>query len=218
MALFRLAKIARNRRDDARAATLYAESLSLLWDQGDKVGAAGCIRGLASVAAVFGLFERAARLFGATEALRQAIGAPIPRHHARCHRAVETVRAGLGKEAFAAAWASGRTMPLVQAIAEALEVAAAAPQASARGRIAGLATSTGLTPRELEVLTLLVADRSHREIAQPLFVSDRTVETHVHNIYAKLDIHTRRQAAAWAVRHGLAGVLPAAPPESVRGT
>ncbi len=70
----------------------------------------------------------------------------------------------------------------------------------------GAATSSpldDLTPRELEVLALLAGGRSNRDLASELFVSERTVKTHVSNILAKLRLTDRTQAALWAVRHGL---------------
>jgi DNA-binding NarL/FixJ family response regulator len=60
-----------------------------------------------------------------------------------------------------------------------------------------------LTAREREVLRLLVAGHTDREIAKALFVSPRTVGTHVSHILAKLQVETRRGARAYALRHGL---------------
>ncbi len=60
-----------------------------------------------------------------------------------------------------------------------------------------------LTPRETEVLRLLAGGRSNRALAAELFVSERTVKSHVSNILAKLRVADRTQAALWAVRHGL---------------
>jgi DNA-binding CsgD family transcriptional regulator len=62
----------------------------------------------------------------------------------------------------------------------------------------------GLTPREGEVLRLLVGGLTDRQIAEALFVSPRTINGHVANILAKLDLESRSAAAAYAVRHGLA--------------
>ena len=61
----------------------------------------------------------------------------------------------------------------------------------------------GLTPRELEVLHLLVDGRSNRQIAEQLFISGKTASVHVTNILAKLGVHSRLEAAATARRLGL---------------
>jgi DNA-binding NarL/FixJ family response regulator len=63
--------------------------------------------------------------------------------------------------------------------------------------------SHGLTKRELEVLRLLCAGETNREIAKHLIVSIRTVDRHVSNIYAKLRVSSRAAATTYAHRHGL---------------
>jgi predicted ATPase/DNA-binding CsgD family transcriptional regulator len=201
--LVNLAKLERERGDFARAADLFAESLALRWEQGDRMGIAGCLRGLASVAAMTHRHERAARLFGAAEAVRETLGLPPPRHHAQYGQAVARARAGLGDEAFAAAWAAGRALPLADAVAEAMT---ARPEAAAGDLPAPLrrAERFGLTLREVEVLRLVRAGLSNREIAERLYITERTAQTHVQHILDKLDVVTRAAAAALAVEHGLA--------------
>jgi DNA-binding NarL/FixJ family response regulator len=61
----------------------------------------------------------------------------------------------------------------------------------------------GLTPRELEVLTLLARGRKNAEIASELFISERTVKFHVSSILTKLGAETRTQAVRIAARRGL---------------
>lgn len=61
----------------------------------------------------------------------------------------------------------------------------------------------GLTPREREVMRFLSQGRSNREIAESLFLSERTVENHVANILKKLGLDSRAQAAVWALEKGL---------------
>jgi DNA-binding CsgD family transcriptional regulator len=74
----------------------------------------------------------------------------------------------------------------------------------ARGpRPATRANPANLTPRELEVLGLLVEGRSNRQIAEALFISDKTASVHVTNLLAKLGVHSRLEAAAMARRLGL---------------
>jgi len=63
----------------------------------------------------------------------------------------------------------------------------------------------GLTPREREVLALVAEGRTNREIAEALFISDKTASVHVSNILAKLGVANRGQAAAVAHRLRLTG-------------
>ena len=71
------------------------------------------------------------------------------------------------------------------------------PPAAANSGVA----SAGLSPREVDVLRLLTAGRSNREIAAELFISTRTVERHIENLYRKLDIHSRADAIAYGRQH-----------------
>lgn len=73
------------------------------------------------------------------------------------------------------------------------------------------ASLTRLTPREIEVLTLIARGRSNKEIAYDLSISVKTVKTHVSNILSKLHMMDRTQAAIYAVRQGLV------PPEEASG-
>jgi len=61
----------------------------------------------------------------------------------------------------------------------------------------------GLTPREQEVLRLVAAGLSNKEIAARMYLSPHTVKAHLRSILDKLHLHSRTEAAAWAVRHGL---------------
>lgn len=64
--------------------------------------------------------------------------------------------------------------------------------------------ASGLTPRELQVLAQLVAGNTNRSIAHELVISERTVDRHVSNIFDKLEVSSRTEAAAFAVRNRLA--------------
>jgi DNA-binding NarL/FixJ family response regulator len=103
---------------------------------------------------------------------------------------------------FAAAWAAGRALPLADAVAEALTTG---PQAVATRvtRQPSAAERFKLTPREVEVLQGVRAGLSNRKIAEHLYISERTAQTHVQHILAKLGVSTRAAAAALAVEYGI---------------
>lgn len=62
----------------------------------------------------------------------------------------------------------------------------------------------GLTKRELEILSLVATGRNNPEIAEELFISRHTVVSHLSNIFEKIDVENRAQAAAYAVEHSIA--------------
>ena len=62
----------------------------------------------------------------------------------------------------------------------------------------------GLTEREAEVLALVAAGSTNRQIADALFLSQKTVARHLSNIFTKLDVTTRTAAARFAFDHGIA--------------
>ncbi len=61
----------------------------------------------------------------------------------------------------------------------------------------------GLTSRELEVLRLVASGQSNHDIASTLVLSEKTVARHISNIFAKLDVHSRTAAAAYAFENRL---------------
>ncbi len=121
-ALCNLGYVAQGQGHHKTACSFYEEGLTIFQELGEKLGMANSFEGLAEAAEALGQAERAARLFAAAEALREAIGAPM-RDAARANyeTKVAGVRAKLEDEAFAAAWAQGRSMGLEQAIAYALK-------------------------------------------------------------------------------------------------
>jgi hypothetical protein len=121
-ALNTLGWVALLRDESERARTLYIESIQLRLDTGDNLGAPDDLEGLACVAAAGGEAKRAARLFGASEALPEAMGTP-PESGERAlqepyHAAA---RSQLDETSWQEAWAQGRAMTLEEAISYALE-------------------------------------------------------------------------------------------------
>lgn len=60
-----------------------------------------------------------------------------------------------------------------------------------------------LTPRELEILRLVITGKTNKEIAHEIYISTKTVEFHLDKIYTKLGVRTRMLAGVWAIQHGL---------------
>jgi tetratricopeptide (TPR) repeat protein len=119
--LSNLGHLALRQGDAARAAELFGESLDLSWELGASWTIAHGLEGLAGVAAERGDFDQAARLWGAAEALREAIGAPLPPNLAPRHEElVAAARARANGAAWTAAWTAGRALSPEAAIAAAL--------------------------------------------------------------------------------------------------
>jgi predicted ATPase/DNA-binding CsgD family transcriptional regulator len=198
-----LANVARLQGDFAEALALYQESLARWWRLRERFQVAGCLGGVGLIGLAAGQFEPAVRLLAAEAALEDAMGLMRSAdQRAARERDISAAREAMGEAAFAVTWAAGRALPLEQAIAEAMAVKAPPAPSQAAGRD-DPATRHGLTTREAEVLRLLVAHRTDREIAEALFISRHTASTHVRNLLAKLGLPSRRAAADYASEHGL---------------
>ena len=193
-----LGDIARDTTDFVGAAACYHECLTLLGDRGDLRIVGDVIAGCGFVAAAWRLPKEAATLFGAAEAIREAFGftAIDPIDRAAHEQTVDAIARELGEQAFHGAWQLGRGLSVPDATVEALSLAPppTAPNLGAREGRSGL-----LTPREHDVLALLVAGHTNPAIADTLFISVRTVENHLAHIFAKLGVSTRTAAVAAAI-------------------
>jgi DNA-binding NarL/FixJ family response regulator len=66
-----------------------------------------------------------------------------------------------------------------------------------------MANLSDLTPRELEVLRLVLGGRTNKAIAAEICVCEKTVEFHLNHIYTKIGMHTRMLAVLWAIQQGI---------------
>ena len=183
------------------AARLFAEGLDAALADEMERSALGAVAGLAGVALVRGEAGRSARLLGAVETAKQRFGVGRIAHAMHVERITAGVRAQLTEPVFAAAWGEGQALSFADAVAEAMTIASST--ATPPRHVPPAAGGFGLTKRELDVLRLLAEGRSDREIAESLFIGARTVQTHVGNLFAKLGVSARAEAAAVAVRRGL---------------
>jgi DNA-binding CsgD family transcriptional regulator/tetratricopeptide (TPR) repeat protein len=149
------------------------------------------------------------------------LGCPWPAAYARWRLAEALLEHGATREEAAVplrrAWATARGLgarPL-QAGAESLarrsrialvsDPVAAGETESAEAQPAVPGQELGLTPREREVLALVAEGRTNRQIAEALFITEKTASVHVSNILAKLGVANRAEAAATVHRLGLTG-------------
>jgi DNA-binding CsgD family transcriptional regulator len=143
---------------------------------------------LADTALAAGSPTEAARLLGAADAERRRRGSVRFAIYDAAHTAtLDGVRAALGDDAFDAAWTEGAALSADEAVAYAQ-----------RGRGERKRPSSGwasLTPTELDVARLVQDGLANKEIAGRLFISPRTVQTHLTHIYTKLGVGSRVQLA-----------------------
>jgi predicted ATPase/DNA-binding CsgD family transcriptional regulator len=150
--------------------------------------------------------ERAATLLGWVDRTRYRLGI-VPGAFSLNYEPVNPeVEAALGSERYRELFDRGALLSDEEAAAFALEGVNSLNDAPVTAAIAPVAApaETPLTPRELEVLRLVAQGKSNQEIADALFISMRTAQTHVTNILGKLDLESRAALAAYAVRQRLA--------------
>jgi DNA-binding CsgD family transcriptional regulator/tetratricopeptide (TPR) repeat protein len=193
-----LGKVLAGQGDFTAACKLYEESLAISGELGERWVIAMGLVGLGEVVAAQHKLAWAAQLWGAADALRDAIGVPIPPVElADYERSLSAARVHLGERAFATAWAQGRAMTPRQTLA-------AQGQKPAPTSTTTAAPPAGLTAREAEVLRLVAGGLTDLQIAEKLVISPRTVHAHLSSIYSKLAVTSRSAATRYAIEHQLA--------------
>jgi non-specific serine/threonine protein kinase len=158
-------------------------------------GAALCLAGLARSAGLRGDWRTTVRLSAAAESLRMRAGAAEWVQLSWSPSVVlADARAQLPVGVADAEWSVGTRMPLAQVVEQALAIPAPGVAAAQSVDLA-----IELTPRERSVAELVAQGLTNRAIADQLVIAERTVETHLERIYAKLAIRSRSQLARWLV-------------------
>jgi predicted ATPase/DNA-binding CsgD family transcriptional regulator len=201
--LYSLGRVAFGQGDYTRAQALHREGLTLSLEVGEKWLIALGLEELGAVVALQGQTAWAARLVGAAEALREAIGSiPLPAERSNYERGIAYARTQLGEKAFAAALAEGRTMT-PQQVLTAQEPATILTSTSAALSNSPAPYPDGLTVREVEVLRLVAQGLTTAQVAEQLIISPRTVNTHLTTIYGKIGVPSRSAATRYAIEHHL---------------
>jgi predicted ATPase/DNA-binding SARP family transcriptional activator/DNA-binding CsgD family transcriptional regulator len=195
-----------NQRHYERAGNLCAEGLELSQRLGMGQLIATHLHISAALAGSRGQLVNSARLWGAAEALREALGtvfSPVERYVYGPY--IATLHTELEEEAWRAAWAEGRAITLKEAI----ECASSKEEVAYLSSPMSEKASTGepldeLTHRQWEVAVLIAQGLTNRAIANELVLSEHTVATYVSRIFKKLELRSRAQIAALVTDHAVA--------------
>jgi predicted ATPase/class 3 adenylate cyclase/DNA-binding CsgD family transcriptional regulator len=173
---------------DAHAALACAARLEAY------LGSAENLECLAALAGDAGDLREAARLFGAAHGIRQRIGeVRLKVWNAGYEASIAALRNAMDDNDFDTGWAEGAALSTEEAIAYAQR---------GRGRRKRPASGwASLTPTERDVVRLVSEGLANNDIATRLFVSPRTVQTHLTHVYTKLGLTSRVQLVQEAARH-----------------
>lgn len=192
------AALARHDGDPHRAEDLLHDAIDLAWRMAARTPMSDLLEALGGAVASQDRSEEAARLFGAAEASRDRLGVRrFPLLASAYETDVALVRDAMGEEAFAQAWTDGRALSLDDAVSYAR-----------RGRGKRARPTHGwdsLTPTEVQVVELVAEGLTNPQIGEKLFVSARTVQTHLTHVFAKLGVSTRAELAAKAAQRQSSG-------------
>ncbi len=196
-----LGYVAFERGNHGAAVGYYMESFVAAEEIGFRWGMATALFGTSRAAAALGHLTEAARFYGAADALRATTGASKRRFYGEDPQAFrQELDRALGADQAEAELATGRQ----STPAEALSMTAAFSSNVNTGQpIQKTEQFAHLSSREIEVLSLLASGLTNAKIAERLFISPRTVDTHVRHVYEKLGASNRSDAVRIALKHGL---------------
>jgi DNA-binding CsgD family transcriptional regulator len=194
VALTTRARVAIAQGEPAQAERDAHDALACATEVVAYLGISDILECLATLAGDAGSHREAARLFGAAHAIRHRMGeVRLKIYDAGYEASVAGLRDAMGEKDFDAAWAEGAALSVEEAISYAQ-----------RGRGERKRPTSGwelLTPTERDVVRLVSEGLANNDIATRLFVSRRTVQTHLTHVYSKLGLTSRVQLAQEAARH-----------------
>lgn len=201
LALLGIGRVHQLRGETDEALAIFRQGLKTLQSLGDHILVLRYLEFFIYVAEDFGDLLAAVRIAAAATRIRDTMGYQL-RYQAEertFYAFIDRMKKKLGDSDYEDQWSIGNQLTVDQAIEEAMAIHTARTRASATSG----SDSSILTPRERDVLQLVVQGKTDQVIANELFVSYRTVTTHVTNILNKLGANTRTEATAIAIRKNL---------------
>jgi non-specific serine/threonine protein kinase len=187
---------------DIQGATAsWKESLPVFRDLNDPFGTIWCLGGLALVASANGDQERTLRLAAVVDRMSREWSLSTSSFRIKqLEDAGKQARAALGDRKSDSAWNDGLTMSATRSMDYAL--GEGKPDAAPAG------DPGPLSKREREVVAMVAGGMTNRQIADRLFIAERTAEGHVERIRNKLGVRSRTEVATWAIEHGIDKIPP----------
>jgi non-specific serine/threonine protein kinase len=205
-----IGRIAAQEQDYQRAIPNLEQALQYYDQLGDRGGYAEALEGIGQVAIGMGDFARAASLLAAADGLREAVNHPIaPIDREPYNTMIGILRNELG-DAFDSIWNTDSALGFEDVKTLSNEIlnddpapTAPSPRLARQAEINTLIKELGISEREIEVLSLVAAGKTDKDIAEELFIGVRTVQSHVANLLTKLEVNARSAAVARALRAGI---------------
>lgn len=205
-ALTKLALLRKNQGELDLARKLAQQGLEFARSLQDTHIIAYCADDVAQLLGQQGPPERLARLLGGVDNLREILSLMrAPQEQAAHQELIAALRSHLSETKFAAAWAEGCDLAADRVAEEGLAILAPhiSPQTGSTDDPKVSASPNPLSEREREVLRLVAKGLSNQQMADRLFITERTARFHVTSIFNKLGADNRAQAVALATQRGL---------------